>query len=86
MFFFIYSVRMRQFRLTFIEIICRTTNIAEAKEIERRVFGSPNAVGVAFEEGPGHGGDQQNAEQPNVNNNNNEALPLYENHIEQLNS
>ena len=77
---------MRQFRLAFIEIICRTVNIAEAEEIERRVFGSPNAVGVAFEAGQASEGDRQNAEQPNVNNNNNEVLPQHENHIEQLNS
>ena len=79
----IYSVRMRQFRVAFTEIICRTANIAEAEEIEMRLFGSPNAVGVARQ---GHEGDQQNAEQPNVNNDNNEMLPRNENHIEQLNN
>ena len=61
----IYSVRMRQFRVAFIEIICRTANIAEAEEIERRVFGSSTAVGVALEAGEGHEEDQQNAEQLN---------------------
>jgi hypothetical protein len=50
---------MRQFRVAFIELSCRTTNIAEAEEIEMRVFRSPNAVGQA---GQGHEGDQQNAE------------------------
>lgn len=55
----IYSVRMRQFRVAFIELTCRITNIAEAEEIEMRVFGSPNAVG---EGGEGHEGTQQNTE------------------------
>ena len=40
----VYSVRLRQFRVAFVEFICRTTNIAEAEEIEMRVFGSHNAV------------------------------------------
>ena len=39
----IYSVRIRQFRVAFVELACRTTNIAEAEEIEMRLFGSPNA-------------------------------------------
>ncbi|XP_078352121.1 histamine H2 receptor-like [Oculina patagonica] len=83
----IYSVRMRQFRVAFIELTCRTENVAEAEEIEMRVFGSPNAV-VSLEARQGHERDQQNAEQANVNNtnnNNNEILPQHENHIEQLN-
>ncbi|XP_078362269.1 melanocyte-stimulating hormone receptor-like [Oculina patagonica] len=81
----IYSVRMRQFRVAFIELTCRTVNIAEAEEIEMRVFSSrPNAV-ARFEAGPGQQGDQQNAEQATVNNpnnNNNEMLTQQENHIE----
>ena len=74
----IYTLRMRQFRVAFIELTCRTANVAEAEEIEMRLFGSPNAV-VRL---------QQNAEQANVNNtnnNNNEILPQHENHIEQMN-
>ena len=39
----IYSVRMRQLRVAFIELTCRTVNITEAEEIEMRVFGAPNA-------------------------------------------
>ena len=59
----IYSVRMRQFRVAFIELICRSVNISEADEIEMRVFGAPNAV-VVLGEGQEHGGlDQQSAEQ-----------------------
>ena len=82
----IYSVIMRQFRVAFIELTCRTANVAEAEEIEMRVFGSPNTV-VRLQAGQEHEGDQQNAEQANVNNtnNNNEILPQHENHIEQLN-
>lgn len=34
----IYSVKMRQFRVAFIELICRTMNVAEAEEIEVRLF------------------------------------------------
>ena len=40
----IYSIRMRQFRVAFIELMCRNVNIAEAEEIEMRVFGAPNPV------------------------------------------
>ena len=39
----IYSVRIRQLRVAFIELTCRTVNITEAEEIEMRVFGAPNA-------------------------------------------
>ena len=81
----IYSVRMRQFRVAFIELICRTANTAQAEEIEMRWFGSPNAV-VRIEARQQEG-DQQKAEQANVstNNENNGNLPQNENHIEQLN-
>ena len=71
----VYSVRLRQFRLAFVELICRTTNIAEAEEIEMRVFGSHNAVGQT---GQGQERAQKNTEQGNVNNcniNDNERLP-----------
>ena len=40
----IYSIRIRQFRVAFIELIYRTVNIAEAEEIEMRVFGASNNV------------------------------------------
>ena len=51
----IYSVRMRQFRVAFIELTCTTVNIAEPEEIEMRVFGMPNAV-ARPEKGPEHEG------------------------------
>ena len=61
----IYSVRIRQFRVAFIELICRTVNISETEEIEMRVFGAPNVV-LVLGEGQEHGGlDQQNVEQAN---------------------
>ena len=60
----VYSVRMRQFRVAFIELTCRTTNITEARQIQMRVCGSHNAVGQA---GQRCEGAQQNTEQGNVN-------------------
>ena len=61
----VYSVRLRQFRVAFVELTCRTTNIAEAEEIELRVFRSHNARGQA---GQGKERAQKNTEQGNVNN------------------
>ena len=73
---------MRQFRVAFIELTCRTVNITEAEEIEMRVFGAPNAV-VTLETGQEHEElDQQNVEQANGNNSdlrNNDGLPQHEN-------
>ena len=43
----VYSVRMRQFRVAFVDLRKRTANIAEAEETEMRVHGSNNAVGEA---------------------------------------
>ena len=43
----IYAIRKRQFRVAFIELLRRNTNLAEAQEIEKKVFGSANAVGVS---------------------------------------
>ena len=40
----IYSVRLREFRVSFVELICRTINIAQAEKIEMRLFGAPNAT------------------------------------------
>ena len=54
----IYSVRSRQFRIAFIEILLRKTN-AEAEEFEMRLFGSQNA---------NHGGEgEQNVNQETAN-------------------
>ena len=86
----VYSVRMRQFRVAFIELTCRTANITEAEEIETRVFGSRNAVEpvVNLEAGQQHEGVQQNEEEADANdtnNDNNDVLPQHENPIEKLN-
>ena len=73
---------MRQFRVAIIELTCRTVNITEAEEIERRVFGSPNAV-IRVETRQEHEGlDQQNVEEANGNNSylqNSNVLPQHEN-------
>ena len=64
----IYSVRIRQFRVAFIELVRRTVNIAEAEDIEMRVFGATNAV--IKEKADRHGHDrnvEQNEGQANVN-------------------
>lgn len=77
----IYSFRMRQFRVAFVDFRCGTANIAEAEEIEMRVFRSHNAAGQRRE------GAQQNGEHGSVikaNGGNNEILPQNESHIEQL--
>ena len=46
-----YSVRMRQFRVAFIELIYRTVNITEAEEIESRFFGARVRVEAGQERG-----------------------------------
>ena len=76
----IYSVRMRQIRVAFIEITCRVANIARAEEIEMRMFGSHNPVGQTR-----RGGEraQQNAEQENTNNTTDEMLRQHEIHFAQ---
>ena len=61
----IYSVRMRQFRIAFIELMYRTVNVAEAEQIELQLFGTANAV-VRLE-----GQDRQNVEQANITDNHN---------------
>ena len=65
----IYSVRLREFRVSFVELICRTVNIAQAEKIEMRLYGAPNSTvkmkaGQEHEEKP-----QRNTEQGNSNNN-----------------
>ena len=77
----IYSVRMRQFRIAFVELVCRTVNVAEAEEIEMRLFGAPNTV-ARLEAGQELGRqDQQIVEQANVYKNDNhkdDVLPQHE--------
>ena len=40
----LYSIKIREFRVAFIEILCKTANLAKAEEIEMRFFKSPNIV------------------------------------------
>ena len=77
----IYTFRLREFRVALIGLICRTVNIAEAEQMEMKIFGAPKAV-VRIEEGQGHQGQAQgNVEQAGLrimNNNtvnNNDVLP-----------
>ena len=59
----IYSFRLRGFRVAFIELICKTANIAEAEQREMKIFGTPNAV-VRIEAGQETEGEaRQNVEQ-----------------------
>ena len=64
----IYIVRLRHFRVAFIELTCRTVSITETEEIEMRVFGAPNPV-ARLQNGREHEGqNQQSVEQANLNN------------------
>ena len=59
----IYSFRLREFRVAFIELICKTANITEAEQREMKIFGTPNAV-VRIEAGQENKGQaRQNVEQ-----------------------
>ena len=59
----IYSFRLREFRVAFIELICKTANTAEAEQREMKIFGTPNAV-VRIEAGQENEGQAgQNVEQ-----------------------
>ena len=67
----IYTVRNRQFRVAFIELLLRKT-FPEAKQFEMKLFGSPDSV-VRVEAGQEGGRGERNAERRNtVNANNNQ--------------
>lgn len=66
----IYSVRMRHFRVAFIELTCKTLNIAEAEEIEVRLFGGQSTV-VTLEEQQHEGQNHQTVERTSRNNSEN---------------
>ena len=69
----IYCVRIRQFRVAFIELTFRKVNFARAEEIERQWFGEPNAANRR-EAGQVQGRqDQENVERANVQQNNTDA-------------
>ena len=79
----IYAVRLRQFRVAFIELTCRSVNMTEAEAIEMRVFGAPNTV-ATLESGREHEErDQQNVEQTNVTKCNNDLNHLNNNWVGQ---
>ena len=84
----IYSVRIRQFRVAFIELLFRTVNIAQAEQIQMRIFGATNVV-VEIQAGQ----DQEGLDlQGNVNIDDNPAnrnyipqIEIEKNVVEQLN-
>ena len=65
----IYAARLREFRVAFIEYICRTGNIAEAEQIESELSGAANALIRKPAGQERNGQTQQNVEQGNMNNN-----------------
>ena len=62
----IYSVKMRQFRIAFVELTCKTLNIAEAEQIEMRWFGGQSAV-VTLEGQEHEGQNHRTVERGNRN-------------------
>ena len=84
----IYSVRIRQFRVAFIELLFRTVNIAQAEQIEMRIFGATNAV-VAIQAGQDQEGQDlrgnMNIDDNPANRNEIPQLEIENNVLEQLN-
>ena len=64
----IYSVKMRQFRVAFIELTCKTLHITEAEEIEVRLFGGHSTV-VTLEGQEYEGQNHHTVERVRRNNN-----------------
>ena len=62
----IYCIRIRQFRVAFIELAFRNVNLARAEEMEMQWFGEPKAANrrEAWQEQGRQ--EQQNAERPDV--------------------
>ena len=83
----IYSVRIRQFWVAFIELF-RTVNIAQAKQIEMRIFGATNAV-VAIQAGQDQEGQDlrgnMNIDDNPANRNDIPQLEIENNIAQQLN-
>ena len=62
----IYAVRLREFRVAFIEFICRTGN--EAEQIERQISGSASKAVASIEAGQEREGEAgQRVRQRNIN-------------------
>ena len=64
----IYSVRLRQFRVAIIELICRNVNVTEAEQIEKRLFGRPNAISKREAVQDPKGPTEESAKQANTDN------------------
>ena len=64
----IYSVRLRQFRVAIIELICRNVNVTEAEQIEKRLFGRPNAISKREAVQDHKGPTEESAKQANTDN------------------
>ena len=69
----IYCIRIRQFRVAFIELTCRNINVSRAEEIEMQRFGTPNAANRREAGQDERRQDQQNIERANVPELNNAA-------------
>ena len=84
----IFSVRIRQFRVAFIELLFRTVNIAQAEQIEMRIFGATNAVaGIQagqVQEGQDLQGNMNIDDNP-ANRNDIPQIEIENNVVEQLN-
>ena len=84
----IYSVGIRQFRVAFIELLFRTVNIAQAEQIELRIFGATNAVaGIQagqVQEGQDLQGNMNIDDNP-ANRNDIPQIEIENNVVEQLN-
>ena len=84
----IFSVRIRQFRVAFIELLFRTVNIAQAEQIEMRIFGATNAVaGIKagqLQEGQDLQGNMNIDDNP-ANRNDIPQIEIENNVVEQLN-
>lgn len=64
----IYSVRLRQFRVAIIELICRNVNVTEAEQIEKRLFGRPNVISKREAVQDHKGQTEESAKQANTDN------------------
>ena len=84
----IFSVRIRQFRVAFIELLFRTVNIAQAEQIEMRIFGATNVVaGIQagqVQEGQDLQGNMNIDDNP-ANRNDIPQIEIENNVVEQLN-
>ena len=85
----IYSVRIRQFRVAFIELLFRTVNIAQAEQTEMRIFGATNTV-IRIQAGQDQEGQDlrgnMNIDHNPANRNDIPQLEIENNVVQQLNN